>query len=61
LTVTKFNISISTSTAQGAEHKHRYGPTVEALCMERKWWQGESRKGEDKENKRIKRKNRRKR
>jgi hypothetical protein len=61
LTVTTLNNSVSTSTAQGAECKHRYGPTVEALCLERKWWQGESRKGEDEENKRLKRKNKRKR
>jgi hypothetical protein len=34
LTVTTFNSSVSTSTAYGAEHKHRYGPTVEALWRE---------------------------
>jgi hypothetical protein len=60
LTVTTFNNSVSSSTAQGAEHKHRYRPTLEALCLERKWWQGESRKGQDEENERIKSKNRRK-
>jgi hypothetical protein len=61
LAITTFNNSVSTSTAQGAEHKHRYGPTVEALCLERKWLQGENRKGEDDKNKRIKGKNGRKR